>query len=57
MRLWSVEGSYYVAATGKPYPLLLDHAGDNLDTAFSNYDRNVAIRAPQGALDLEKLRG
>jgi hypothetical protein len=57
VRLWSVEGSYYVAATGKPYPLLLDHAGDNLDTAFSNYDRNVPILAPRGALDLEELRG
>jgi hypothetical protein len=57
VRLWSVEGSYYVAATGRPYPLLLDHAGDDLDTDFSNYDRNVPIRVPRGALDLEKLAG
>jgi hypothetical protein len=57
VRLWAVDGSYYVAATGKPYPLLLDHGGDDLDTAFSNYDRNVAIRAPRGALDLKKLAG
>ena len=55
VRLWAVDGSYYVAATGKPYPLLLDHGGDDLDTAFSNYDRNVTIRAPRGALDLKKL--
>jgi hypothetical protein len=57
VRLWAVDGSYYVAATGKPYPLLLDHRGDDLDTAFSNYDRNVPIRAPRGALDLKKLAG
>jgi hypothetical protein len=57
VRLWAVDGSYYVAATGKPYPLLLDHAGDDLDTAFSNYDRNVPIRTPRGALDLKKLAG
>jgi hypothetical protein len=57
VRLWAVDGSYYVAATGKPYPLLLDHGGDDLDTVFSNYDRNVPIRAPQGALDLKKLAG
>jgi hypothetical protein len=55
VRLWAVDGSYYVAATGKPYPLLLDHAGDDLDTAFSNYDRSIPIRVPRGALDLEKL--
>jgi hypothetical protein len=57
VRLRAVDGSYYVAATGKPYPLLLDHAGDDLDTTFSNYDRSIPIRAPRGALDLEKLAG
>jgi hypothetical protein len=57
VRLWAVDGSYYVAATGKPYPLLLDHAGDDQDLTFSHYDENLAIRAPRGALDLEKLEG
>jgi hypothetical protein len=57
VRLWAVDGSYYLAATGKPYPLLLDHAGDDQDLTFSHYDENPAIRAPRGALDLEKLEG
>jgi hypothetical protein len=50
-------GAVGVAATGKPYPLFLDHGGDDLDTAFSDYDRNVTIRAPRGALDLKELTG
>jgi hypothetical protein len=48
VRLWAVDGSDYVAATGKPYPLLLDHGGADLDMALSHCDRNVTMRAPRG---------
>lgn len=57
VRLQAIDGSYYVAATGKPYPLLVDGPGDHQDIAFSRYDQDPVIRAPRGALDLEKLRG
>jgi hypothetical protein len=56
VRLSATDGSYYVAATGKPYPLLLDHAGDDEDMTFSEYDRSPTITAPRGALDVQKLR-
>jgi hypothetical protein len=57
VRLQAMDGSYYIAATGKPYPLLVDGAGDHQDMTFSRYDQDLVIRAPRGALDLEKLRG
>jgi hypothetical protein len=56
VRLHAIDGSYYVAATGKPYPLLIDHAGDDQDLAFSEYDKSPTVRAPRDALDVEKLR-
>jgi hypothetical protein len=57
VRLQAIDGSYFIAATGKPYPLLVDGVGDHQDIAFSRYDQDPVIRAPRGALDLEKLRG
>jgi hypothetical protein len=57
VRLQALDGSFFIAATGKPYPLLLDGVGDNLDMAFSRYDQHLVISAPRGALDLERLRG
>jgi hypothetical protein len=57
IRLQAVDGSYFIAATGKPYPLLVDGVGDHQEITFSRYDRVPAIGAPRGALDLERLRG
>jgi hypothetical protein len=57
VRLQAVDGSYFIAATGKPYPLLVDGVGDHQDIAFSRYDQVPPIRAPRGALNLEQLRG
>jgi hypothetical protein len=57
VRLQALDGSYFIAATGKPYPLLVDGVGDHQDVAFSRYDQVPAIRGPRGALDLEQLRG
>ncbi len=56
VRLQALDGSYYVAATGKPYPLLLDSKGKN-DVGFSQYDQDFAIKAPPDALDFDKLQG
>jgi hypothetical protein len=57
VRLQAADGSYFIAATGKPYPLLVDGVGDHQDIAFSRYDQVPPIRAPKDALDLERLRG
>lgn len=57
VRLQTLDGSYYIAATGKPYPLRVDGTGDHQDITFSRYDQVPAIRPPRGALDLEQLGG
>lgn len=57
VRLQALDGSFYIAATGKPYPLRLDGVGDNQDVEFSSYDQNPSISAPRGALDLKSLQG
>lgn len=57
VRLQTLDGSYYIAATGKPYPLRVDGSGDHQDITFSRYDQIPAIRPPRGALDLKQLGG
>lgn len=57
VRLQAIDGSYYIAGTGKPYPLRVDGIGDHQDITFSRYDQIPAIRPPRGALDLERLGG
>ena len=57
VRLQTLDGSYYIATTGKPYPLRVDGTGDHQDITFSRYDQVPAIRPPQGALDLKQLGG
>lgn len=57
VRLQAADGAYFIAATGKPYPLLVDGAGDHREITFSRYDQATAISAPSGALNLERLRG
>ena len=59
VRLQAPDGSFYVAAVGKPYPLLLE-GKDGQDTGrfeFSEYDRNPSIRAPRDVLDTGSLGG
>jgi hypothetical protein len=49
VRLRSSLGTCDVAATGRPYPLRVDLA-DQGRIELSEYDRQVAIKAPPGAL-------
>jgi hypothetical protein len=55
IRLRALDGSLFVARTGKPYPLRLDAIGPGQVVDFTEYDRKVKLKAPAGALDLEKL--
>jgi hypothetical protein len=55
IRLRALDGSLFVAKTGKPYPLRLDAIGPGQVVDFTEYDRKVKLKPPAGALDLEKL--
>jgi hypothetical protein len=56
VRLIAADGSYYVAGTGKPYPLLADGNGNIGDVEFLQYDQDFGIKAPAGALDIDQLQ-
>jgi hypothetical protein len=52
------KGTLYVAATGKPYPIALVGAGtDKGSIMFSNWNANVSITAPSGAINISQLGG
>jgi hypothetical protein len=52
------NGTLYVAATGKPYPLALVATGKNKGSiAFSDWNASVSISAPSGAVDVSQLLG
>jgi hypothetical protein len=51
------NGTLYVATEGQPYPLKLEGGGDAAGTMeFENWDESYDLKAPEGALDLEKLK-
>lgn len=52
------KGSIYVAATGRPYPIMIKKAGIEAGrTIFSSWNRPVAVGAPEPAVSLEAARG
>lgn len=58
IRLQAPDGSFYIAATSKPYPLRLDpegEVGDNI--VLSNYDQDFNIKVPADALDFSAVKG
>jgi len=60
VRLDAVDGTWWVASTGKPYPLRLDTTSEEgtlqrLD--LTDYDEPFRIHPPDGALDLEAMAG
>lgn len=51
----SKDGSiFYVAATGKPYPVAASGGGS---ISFSDWNKQVSISAPKGAVDLSSVGG
>ena len=49
-------GTLYIAATGKPLPLGLVGGGSNQGTVtFDQWDKDVPLKAPAGAIDFSKL--
>jgi hypothetical protein len=49
-------GTLYVAATGKPYPLELEHTGSEAGRiTFSDWNAPVSLTAPAGAIDITQL--
>jgi hypothetical protein len=53
----SKEGTLYVAATGKPYPIEISKGGsESGKIAFDGWNRPVAISAPANAIDLSELK-
>jgi hypothetical protein len=60
VRLDAVDGTWWVASTGKPYPLRLDTTsedGSSQRLELTEYDEPFAISPPDGALDLEEMAG
>lgn len=53
----SKKGTLYVATTGKPYPLeIAKHGSESGKVLFSGWDKPVALKAPAGAIDINKLQ-
>ncbi len=49
-------GTLYIAATGKPLPLGIVGGGSNTGTVtFGDWNKDVTLKAPSGAIDLAKL--
>jgi hypothetical protein len=50
-------GTFYIAASGKPYPvaILSPNNGEKGTLDFGDWNKTVAIAAPKGAVDLSKL--
>ena len=60
VRLDAVDGTWWVASTGKPYPLRLDTTsedGSSQRLELTEYDEPFEISPPDGALDLEEMAG
>lgn len=54
----SSGGTLYVALQGKPLPVKIVNTGASGGTAtFDDYDKDVTIKAPSGAVDLSQLAG
>jgi hypothetical protein len=55
----SDNSKFYVAATGKPYPVALvgGKANESGTITFGDWNKHVALTAPSGAIDLSKLGG
>ncbi len=52
------KGTLYVAATGTPYPIALVGTGSDKGTiAFGDWNANVSITAPSGAIDISQFTG
>ncbi len=52
------NGTLYVAATGTPYPVALVGTGsDKGSIAFGDWNANVSITAPSGAIDISQFGG
>jgi hypothetical protein len=56
--LTSGEGTLYVAATGKPYPIELVKPGSNGGhLSFDQFDEPISVTAPTGTVNLPGLSG
>lgn len=56
----SDDSKFYVAATGKPYPVAIvgGKKGDQSGTiAFSDWNKHVSLTAPSGAIDISQFGG
>ena len=55
----SDNGTFYVAADGKPYPVALvgGKANQSGTITFDDWNEHVALTAPNGAVDISKLGG
>jgi hypothetical protein len=51
----SRQGTLYVAATGKPYPIAISGGAGRGTVTFDRWDKSVSIRAPNGAIDMSQL--
>ncbi len=49
------DGILYVAATGAPYPVAIVGANNTGAITFADWGKTVAITAPKGAVDLDKI--
>jgi hypothetical protein len=53
----SEEGTLYIAATGKPFPLeVVKDGGKRGRVVFDHWDRPVTLAAPPDAIDVTKLQ-
>jgi hypothetical protein len=55
----SDNSKFYVAATGKPYPVALvgGKANQSGTITFDDWNKHVTLTTPSGAIDLSKLGG
>jgi hypothetical protein len=54
----SSGGTLYIALQGKPLPVKIVNTGSSGGTAtFDQYDQDVTVKAPSGAVDLSQLVG
>ena len=55
----SDNSKLYVAATGKPYPIAIvgRENGQPETIAFDDWNKDVSLAAPSGAVDISKFGG
>jgi len=54
----SSEGTLYVAATGKPYPVQLAKSGTNGGhLTFDHFNDSISVKAPSNTIDLPQSNG